>query len=1789
MSELQTLFNVISDPEVGLYSKSFEDFTMQFEDEAYQDRVFKAVSDANLYSKDLDSFKSKYAEKTVGIVEPVIKDGSLILPKAKDSKEVVRNLSRIHNEVNYDSDAVLKQRILDSYFDAPDVDLSRAEGARVIDSPMGVDVDISSIKIDDLEDIEQKQLIQYFGKEKYDLYKKYKETGDLNIQDIPENLKDGFNKVYNEEFITRTKTLKEQYARDNKDLIDESFYNAITIDEDVEELYDTDFIEKYKEIEKQAEEFKDVDDFTVTEFGAVRTRGVKQKQEEKQRISETAVKMQNKYLTDVYNNLNEDLVNHEKYLADFNIKTAGDLEGFLSNTGIDIETRKQVLARNNEIAANLNDYKKIALKFDDKAAALDALDKSYDWGYRAGLALEKAVFGEIGQMVLGVGAKIIPTAIPQYMIDEKRVASEYLKNNYVAHIDYNESLRQKTEANLPTNIKIRDLEWDNAGTFIGQQVGDNIFSVGTALTYAGLARTLTSTAAKRTASNLVSSAFFGVEGGAKLSEMEIAQNNAAENLKQLEKLLEDENLTPDERLKILEEKSYNEKALNYTQAQRAFSAITYGGIASYAEKIGTMRWIDDLAKMRKPIGPVKYKDVLKGTGNFILKAPGTEILEETATQVGHNLMDVLILKEDKSLIEGIDPDFFASVFVTSLAIGGPSVAGGVRNAFRSHFQTKEEIQKARDLSNEFIENQFILNEGTNLSGRKGINKKQADFIKARQIEILQEAGYNDMSTFFKAADLNADQITNLFDIARKQNLLSQKNFQIGNVGKQDKSLQKEREKLNKEYKDLQSEKEAILKDPATKREEKLKETAKEQGLDENIVMKRAFELGQAAYYDNLVKALGKKVVKFDGENALADLEKYLDDNNVDANTRAQIIKGFNEGSNGTFVGNDILTFERNRRETIVFGTDVQKADAIQVAVHELQHQYDIEQGLVKDGKILASHKPLVTSLKEHVAQLYRRGDITKKIYDQFKQRVDQYSDKVNKNKVVDQTELLTLLGTMKRAGMLREEKTSLLYEIKSLINKVRATILGENAVLLDIKTTSDVLRYIDAFNRKIEQGKVKAQLPPEEKIVVKQSKEASDNVQRIYEDRGVGGAFDIIEQFKPITNRLVEKRSQAPNFDRQLLTDEIETGRRGIFDLIREYDPKSGVPLAAFINTYLPARAIEASKRILGEEFVEDVTERVDIAAEEVTPEVKVKRKPKKIVLTDRFGVTKKVNEAIKKVLPKLDTKNLTFKKLKNELPQIIGEMFGISPKKLVSLANITKKELQAAQMFINKNADLLIQMLPEGSTTSGTATGVPNSLLKAFYTKTDRAKMAKTGSTSGLPIQIKNKINKKEFLEVFGIVDGKPDRTDRNTSARVLALANLTGKMMTNQAVRQNLESLTDQKQTLQNIKDGASSVMFSKGLSKLNLPDLKINDIKNGIENFDIFTDKIVLLSTYMPSNLIRAVDLRNFGITNDAVKDYARSTTLYEDLGLFTVGKSKDRDYLRPDSALGKNVKDITKSKVKKYNESGMANFNAMVEGIKKAIEANPNDKQLHSAIYMYLSSAVNDTSHPLRTGAEYIGGDVTATGKIIYEHALQNASVRDLLMDTLLNRPKDFNKTLKAIKKNYKLIALSEADAKAVDTAEYIDENGDLIKYKNGMGVGWDIFTDNWFDRYFNTDVNAVNPNNIKVIRNGKTFAQEYGVTKSGIAPIAENTKPNQVLSKAMGVARTTSYSKDSKGITVLDFDDTLATTKSLVKLQVLVILRQKQKHYGSLIKLLMDIMTFILQTMHCKMYKLSKTC
>ena len=91
--------------------------------------------------------------------------------------------------------------------------------------------------------------------------------------------------------------------------------------------------------------------------------------------------------------------------------------------------------------------------------------------------------------------------------------------------------------------------------------------------------------------------------------------------------------------------------------------------------------------------------------------------------------------------------------------------------------------------------------------------------------------------------------------------------------------------------------------------------------------------------------------------------------------------------------------------------------------------------------------------------------------------------------------------------------------------------------------------------------------------------------------------------------------------------------------------------------------------------------------------------------------------------------------------------------------ANLSKGDATAIQQFVNKNADKLLKILPQGAVVEaatekllGTSTGVPKGLLDAFYTK-----KARLGKGAGLAPFVLNKgINKAQFLEAFGIVDGK-------------------------------------------------------------------------------------------------------------------------------------------------------------------------------------------------------------------------------------------------------------------------------------------------------------------------------------------------------------------------------------------------------------------------------------------------
>ena len=221
MADINDLYNVLTSPEnKGKYfteTPSLDVFKSRMEDEEYQDKVHKVVVDDGFYSfKDKDRFKNDFVPFKSSINPET---GDLTAPESKNAKELNKNILNIDKSVNYETDPTLRNDILSEYFDISrmtrPVDLKQGETPVTFS---GVDRPIygmhSSIKVvgeergDEInfKNEEEVDLKNHFGEEKYELYKKYKETGTLNIDDIPGTLKDGFDKIFTTKTSQRNST-----------------------------------------------------------------------------------------------------------------------------------------------------------------------------------------------------------------------------------------------------------------------------------------------------------------------------------------------------------------------------------------------------------------------------------------------------------------------------------------------------------------------------------------------------------------------------------------------------------------------------------------------------------------------------------------------------------------------------------------------------------------------------------------------------------------------------------------------------------------------------------------------------------------------------------------------------------------------------------------------------------------------------------------------------------------------------------------------------------------------------------------------------------------------------------------------------------------------------------------------------------------------------------------------------------------------------------------------------------------------------------------------------------------------------------------------------------------------------------------------------------------------------------------------------------------------------------------------------------------------------------------------
>ena len=542
--------------------------------------------------------------------------------------------------------------------------------------------------------------------------------------------------------------------------------------------------------------------------------------------------------------------------------------------------------------------------------------------------------------------------------------------------------------------------------------------------------------------------------------------------------------------------------------------------------------------------------------------------------------------------------------------------------------------------------------------------------------------------------------------------------------------------------------------------------------------------------------------------------------------------------------------------------------------------------------------------------------------------------------------------------------------------------------------------------------------------------------------------------------------------------------------------------------------------------------------------------------------------------------------------------------KRILNKQDLTKEMRKAVQDKILKHSPEMITMVPDGTTVGGDATGIANTKLGVWYNKQGRSKFSDTGTGKGLPVQQKQGLNTQTFLNPFGLGEKGKRVTDKSVDGALREWVMQITTLAMNQAGRK----ADPQNITLLKTKEGKSTFQFStavvndlfqvnslfeleyNGKDKLlnfyKLPKtLKINNVDDipafiNMLKRDVFpllpkeaffgpgkgtaftkTSSIFGLESLKDPKTGKSIKVRN----PKTGKLKSVPDPLWVEIQSAIQALKNDNSIVYGDRIPGVKPSEMWSLRTQYDNlfespqvietniENGeIANFNKQVAAIHKVlwtrIKDSIKDTKGASAtgIATYLGVVANDTGHWHKLGAQFAGYSKKITGKRYeYEHAMPATAAYLYLLDAALTSVTDgvsFESAYDLVIDNYKLIALDKAmDNKLVNART---KRGYSLQRR--MPDNWDLIKDRWLDRYFNDIVMAqdggINPESI-IALNGKTFAEEYGISFSKVPEFA-NFDKNNTIQKAIQFSKNTR--NPAKGITVLDFDDTLATTKSLVK-------------------------------------------
>jgi hypothetical protein len=1117
---LNNIWNILSsDSSLNIKAANFDEWKNSFaQDKNIQTNVYNYLKQNHtLKAANQEEWTTSVMGKTKGSadatpgVEPIVTEsgldvGTLDLPETTEEASV--NLLAISNGVT-ENHVKVKRKLAEKYFSLDNFKQSRVKVG-------------SGTSFQGYARSEEDDLKSWFGEEKYEQYLQYKQSEVFDSKWIDKDIvKQTVNLVKQEEaeqYITRIDD--EGLKSETRTAIQEGVFNIF----DPEDASVTGDGQNWLQQYTDALKMDKARDARIEELGGLSIFRGRSQDEEVMKLKAQGSQAE-KVLANYFNHkftgyqkkskdwntkYNDYIKINKTYEPEFNrigasINALGKVDEYSSKEKIEqynnliaegnnltAEYQKTLLDKNlsfedisNEAISLRSGFDKIVDNYDkvtDAATVARALALDYGVMNNISLSFETGI-AEMGTLLSGTlkgfawaadkvhgagDALLYGSKLPKDFLDKDYDPAhmKYWRDLHEGVIDYNESLQNYKQSSLPLNIDWDDVGMDNIGTWSAQALGNNAFSIASALTYGGAIK-MGMNVPKAT--KVLSATFFGLEGGAKLTHMEIDQDNAGKYITDLQESLKF-TTTKGERVEILDQIDYYEKALSATEMEKAFSSTLYGGIAMYAERLGTMRYMRNLARTSPTTSRLTLANSMKGAKTFGMNT-GIEYVEEFVTQVGHNLVDMTVLDQNKNLLDGIDNNFNANIIFSTMAIQGPSGGMNVFNTLRSEVITQGEILENRKRTAQIIETNNAL-QADQESGFKLLDTETRKFMESENRKLMREAGMKDAEMFANVANMTAAEVKEMLAINQKKR---DKLKQIQNLGASsayekagDNYIEKQKEKLVNDIKNLNGQRDQLRGKPGARRKEIIEATLK----NDKIQVETEFYLGKAYAAKNIVKGLGnvKEFGKIneDGTIDLTDLETYLDKKvkkgNITEGQKKEYLKGFRQGHNASFVGNDVILIESNMIRNINNAeTALEKSIHAYSVIHELQHINDVKTGLVQDLDVVESSKVAVEGIQNEVETLYKQGKIKEKDYATFLERVNGYTR--DNGGTVDLMELLTIAGELKDAGVLSENSTDPLLSLKLMINQFSNKYFKKGEMFFKLNSTQDVLGYIDSFQR----------------------------------------------------------------------------------------------------------------------------------------------------------------------------------------------------------------------------------------------------------------------------------------------------------------------------------------------------------------------------------------------------------------------------------------------------------------------------------------------------------------------------------------------------------------------------------------------------------------------------------------------------------------------------------------------------------------------------------------------------